>query len=73
MKCSILSLVAVALAVLVTAAAQAQVERNGQGARVGIASGSTTRNTQSWTVYAPSGRPVIWRPRPSDNRWWPSN
>jgi hypothetical protein len=70
MKTSVFSLSALVLAVLATSTLQARAESNRDGtARISI--GANT--TQSWTVYAPSGRPVTWHPRQSDGRWWPSN
>jgi hypothetical protein len=62
------------LPVLATAPAEARVDRlNEAVTRVGVTIGATTSGAQSWTVYAPSGRPVTMRPRQGDNRWWPSN
>jgi hypothetical protein len=67
---SVMSLSALVIAVLATATVQAHAERNSAGMpRIAV----TTSSAQSWTVYAPSGRPVTMRPRQGDNRWWPSN
>jgi len=64
-----LSLIALVIAMLATATLQAHAERSGNGvARVP----TSTSNTQSWTVYAPSGRPVTFGPRQGDGRWWPT-
>jgi hypothetical protein len=70
MKTPVFSLSVLMLAVLATSAMQAHAESSRDGiARVTVA----TKTTQSWTVYAPSGRPVVMRPRQGDSRWWPSN
>jgi hypothetical protein len=70
MKTPVFSLSVLTLAVLATSAMQAHAESSRDGtARITVAAHAT----QSWTVYAPSGRPVIMRPRQGDGRWWPSN
>jgi hypothetical protein len=57
------------VAVFASSASQAHAESNRGGvARISIGAGM-----RSWTVYAPSGRPVTWHPRQSDGRWWPSS
>jgi hypothetical protein len=69
MKPPVFSLCALLLAVLATSSMQAHAESNRDGAaRITIA----VNTAQSWTVYAPSGRPVTGHPRQSDGRWWPS-
>jgi hypothetical protein len=65
---------ALALVALTASAAEARVDRlNESVTRVGVTISSTTSGAQSWTVYAPSGRPVTWRPGQGNSRWWPSN
>jgi 3-oxoacyl-(acyl-carrier-protein) synthase len=71
---TVIALSVLALAALSTAPAEARVDRlNETVTRVGVTIGATTSGTQSWTVYAPSGRPVTMRTRQGDSRWWPSN
>jgi hypothetical protein len=71
---TVIALSVLTLAMLGTAPAQARVDRlNETVTPVGVMIGATTGGTQGWTVYAPSGRPVIMRPRQGDSRWWPSN
>jgi hypothetical protein len=64
-----IALSALVLTVFANVSAQARVDHpNESVTRIGAAAS----DTQSWTVYAPSGRPVTFGPRQSDGRWWPS-
>ncbi|HEY2758135.1 MAG TPA: hypothetical protein VGJ01_20645 [Pseudolabrys sp.] len=69
-----MALSALVLTVFANVPAEARVDRSNESVtRIGVTTGATTSGTQSWTVYAQSGRPVTMRPRPGDNRWWPTN
>jgi hypothetical protein len=57
------------LVVILGASIRAHAERNAASAP---RAPTTSGGSQSWTVYAPSGRPVILRQDHGTGRWWPS-
>jgi hypothetical protein len=68
MKITIILVNMLTLVIMVVASVRANAERNTVSApRAPV----TASGGQSWTVYAPSGRPVTMRQEES-GRWWPS-